>query len=216
MKDLGSQVHKHLVKLGIETPMLRQDLSGIETMNKLNEIQENMRCVLTSLGMNMRDDSLAETPKRVAKMYCQEIFQGLDYHNFPKMTVIENKMKCNEMVAGQCSIKSMCEHHLVPFIGIAHIAYIPKTKILGLSKFNRLADFFARRPQVQERLTMQISAALQFVLGTMDVAVVVKATHFCVKLRGVQDENSETTTSQMGGRFMKKPELRAEFLALTR
>jgi len=187
---------------------------------KPHELQRGMEtCVediLKILGMDLQDDSLRETPHRVAKMYCDEVFYGLNYNNFPKCSTFENKMQIDEMISGSCSIKSFCEHHLVPFIGVAHIAYIPNTKILGLSKFNRVADFFARRPQVQERLTSQILETLKLVVDTNDVAVVIRATHYCVHLRGVQDLNSVTVTSKMSGKFMDVPELRAEFLALTR
>lgn len=208
--QLGLRVHLQLKKLGIETPMQPQ----IENVDV--HIRLQVRNILTSLGLDLTDDSLKETPSRVAQMFTQEVFWGLNYDNFPKMTTIENKMNYDEMIATSCSVKSICEHHLVPFMGIAHVAYIPKTKVLGLSKFNRLVDFFSRRPQVQERLTAQISSALQLILRTDDVAVVIKATHYCVHLRGVQDERSETVTSQVSGRFLKKPALRQEFLALTR
>lgn len=207
---LGLRVHLQLKRLGLETPM-NTPRSGAAW-----NIEKQIEAALKQLGLDLTDDSLKDTPARVAKMYTQEVFWGLNYDNFPKMTTIENKMKYDEMIAVSCSVKSMCEHHLVPFIGSAHIAYIPKTKVLGLSKFNRVTDFFSRRPQVQERLTAQISAALQFILGTPDVAVVIQATHYCVHLRGVKDENSKTVTSKMSGRFMRKAPLRAEFLALTR
>jgi GTP cyclohydrolase I len=125
-------------------------------------------------------------------------------------------MRYDEMVAVKCTVKSVCEHHFVPFIGIAHIAYIPHDRVLGLSKFNRVVDFFSRRPQIQERLTEQVSAALRYILQTNDLAVVIQAKHFCVALRGVQDHLSDTTTSKLKGRFLSVPELRAEFLSLTK
>lgn len=208
---LGQEVHDVLKDRGIETPIMEpmEDADGI--------IKQSMRMMMLALGLDVLDnDSLEGTPERVAKMYTQEIFWGLNYANFPKMTTIENKMRYDEMISCKCTVKSMCEHHFVPFIGIAHVAYIPNTKVLGLSKFNRVVDFFSRRPQVQERLTAQIQYALGYVLGTSDVAVVVKAQHYCVHLRGVQDTNSETITSAMGGKFFSIPTLRQEFLALTR
>ena len=207
---LGELVRLNLQKKGIETPHSKMSSRADE------QIQYHMRGIMTSLGLNLDDDSLRETPFRVTKMYTQEVFYGLNYANFPKCTTIDNKMHYDEMIATKCSIRSMCEHHFVPFIGTAWIAYLPKTKILGLSKFNRVTDFFSRRPQVQERLTAQITATLQLILETQDVACVIRAQHMCVQLRGSQDHIGETVTSQMGGRFLKKPALRQEFLDLTR
>lgn len=212
--ELGKRVAQMLLDRGIETPMVKEEL--IHPDHKFDTIKASHMATMTSLGLDLRDDSLCETPKRVAKMYCQEIFTGLNYNNFPAATVVENKMKYDEMIAGKASIMSLCEHHFVPFVGHAHIAYIPNTKILGLSKFNRIADFFSRRPQIQERLTEQIHATLCMLLETEDVAVVIRAEHFCVKLRGVKDSISSTVTSKLAGRFKTKPELRQEFLSLTR
>lgn len=213
MKDLAQAVRDRLESKGIETPM-----SGPIGSNfaKVVTVQDHLRQIMIALGLDLSDDSLMNTPRRVAKMYCEEVFYGLDYENFPECSTFENKMQVDEMISGSCSINSFCEHHLVPFIGVAHIAYIPNTKILGLSKFNRVADFFSRRPQVQERLTSQIMETLKMVVDTEDVAVVIRATHYCVHLRGVKDLNSSTVTSKMSGRFMTIPALRAEFLALTR
>jgi GTP cyclohydrolase I len=150
-----------------------------------------MREVVETLGLDLSDDSLAETPHRIAKMYVREIFSGLDYSEFPKLSLIENKMGVNEMVkVRDIELVSTCEHHFVTIDGTAKVAYIPKDKILGLSKINRLVRFFAKRPQVQERLTRQILVALQALLGTDDVAVSIDATHYCVKSRGVMDSNS--------------------------
>jgi GTP cyclohydrolase I len=210
--SLGLEVHKHLLKLGIETPALFPS----EVKISQQRIAEHFQAIMKELNLDMSDDSLSRTPERVAKMYAEEIFWGLDYRNFPRCSSINNKMRYDEVVSCKCTVKSSCEHHAVPFIGIAHVAYIPHTKVLGLSKFNRVVDFFSRRPQIQERLTAQIQKTLEFVLDTSDVAVVVKAQHYCVHLRGVEDTNSETTTSAMGGRFLSVPALRQEFLALTR
>lgn len=211
-RTIADLVENRLLELGLETPL---DVP-LPDFSKQSQIKEHIRQIMIALGLDLRDDSLKETPGRVAKMYCEEVFYGLDYANFPACSTFENKMKVDEMVSGSCSINSFCEHHLVPFIGVAHIAYIPSTKILGLSKFNRVADFFARRPQVQERLTSQIFEALCVILDIENVAVVIKATHYCVHLRGVKDLNSVTTTSKMGGKFMTVPALRNEFLSLTR
>ena len=165
------------------------------------------------LGLDLRDDSLADTPRRIAKMYVNEIFAGLDYSNFPKLTVIENKMRVDEMIkVGSVDLSSTCEHHFITIDGAASVAYIPNEKVIGLSKINRIIRFFAQRPQVQERLTEQVLVALQALLGTDDVAVNITATHFCVKARGVMDSNSKTTTTALGGSFKSNPDTRKEFL----
>lgn len=223
---LGLMVHKYLTQLGIETPAEFADYSDdrinqvyhaqIE-QSSLNQIQMDFRTIMKFLNLDLTDDSLRDTPARVAKMYVKELFTGLDYRNFPKCTVVENKMKYDELVISRgIEIKSVCEHHWQPIVGRAHIGYIPRANVLGLSKFNRVAQFFARRPQVQERLTVQIAAALQLILETDDVAVIIEAEHFCVKMRGVEDFCSDTVTSKMGGKFMEKPALREEFLELCR
>jgi GTP cyclohydrolase I len=208
--ELGARIHKILNSDCIETPM-----SSYTGRNK-EYIEKSVATILGELGLDLHDDSLRETPRRIAKMFTQEIFYGLDYDNFPRCSAVSNKMRYDEMVAVKCTVKSVCEHHFVPFIGIAHIAYIPHDRVLGLSKFNRVVDFFSRRPQIQERLTEQVSAALRYILQTNDLAVVIQAKHFCVALRGVQDHLSDTTTSKLKGRFLSVPELRAEFLSLTK
>ena len=165
------------------------------------------------LGLDLTDDSLCDTPRRVAKMYVNEIFSGLDYSNFPKLTVIENKMRVDEMVrVKDIDLSSTCEHHFITIDGKASVAYIPKDKVIGLSKINRMVRFFARRPQVQERLNEQLLVALQTLLETDDVAVSISATHFCVKARGVMDANSSTATTSLGGCFKNNPDTRKEFL----
>lgn len=172
-----------------------------------------MREILTLLELDLADDSLEETPRRIAKMYVDEVFSGLDYKNFPKITVIENKMSCSEMVrVKDITLTSTCEHHLVTIDGQAAVAYIPRSKIIGLSKINRIVRFFAQRPQVQERMTQQILVALQTLLESDDVAVTIDATHYCVKSRGVMDATSVTTTTALGGIFKSNPATRAEFL----
>lgn len=213
-KALGQRVSTALINLGIETPMSPK--LHIDKMSSRDTIELCQYRILASLGLDTRDDSISGTPRRVTKMYCDEIFSGLDYDLFPKCTTVENKARYDEVISVRgADVLSVCEHHFIPFIGHADVAYIPSTKILGLSKFNRVVDFFSRRPQIQERLTLQIYAALSLILETEDVAVVIKAEHFCVRLRGVKQQ-SETITSKMGGRFMSKPELREEFLTLTR
>lgn len=205
---LGQEIHAMLVAKGIETPM-----SGANFANKRELIDNAFFNIMTWMGLDLKDPSLKDTPKRVAKMFCEEIFTGLDYKNFPECTAIPNDMNYDEMIVTTAAVKSTCEHHCVAILGQATIGYIPGGRLLGLSKFNRVVDFFARRPQVQERLTAQISAALQHILQTDDVGVVIDAEHLCVKFRGVQDAASHTITSQLGGRF-RDGTVRSEFLAL--
>ena len=199
---------------GLETPLVANGLNG---QQKKEKIEGHMRAIMETLGLDLTDDSLAETPHRIAKMYVNEIFSGLDYATFPKVTVIENKMKVDEMImVRDISLTSTCEHHFVTIDGLAHVAYIPRGKVIGLSKINRIVQFFARRPQVQERLTQQILLALQTLLGTKDVAISIKATHFCVKARGVRDATSATTTTSLGGLFKSSQNTRQEFLRAVR
>ncbi|MGD2130322.1 MAG: GTP cyclohydrolase I FolE [Lysobacterales bacterium] len=203
-------VRRTLIEQGLETPMIENDLSP---QQKYERIRELMADVVATLGLDLEDDSLAETPHRIAKMYVHEIFSGLDYRHFPKLSLIENKMGANEMVKiRDIDLTSTCEHHFVTIDGTAKVAYIPKDKIIGLSKINRLVRFFGQRPQVQERLTRQILVALQTLLGTDDVAVSIDATHYCVKSRGVMDTNSQTSTTALGGCFKENIHTRAEFL----
>ena len=203
-------VRNTLIQQGLETPMID---TGLNPEQKYQRIKELMSDVVSTLGLDLSDDSLAETPHRIAKMYVHEIFSGLDYSEFPKLSVIDNKMGANEMVkVRNIDLTSTCEHHFVTIDGVAKVAYIPKDKIIGLSKINRVVRFFGRRPQVQERLTRQILVALQALLKTDDVAVSIDATHYCVKSRGVQDSNSQTSTTALGGCFKENIHTRAEFL----
>ena len=173
-----------------------------------------MTDVMHTLGLDLDDDSLVETPHRIAKMYVNEIFSGLDYAGFPRISMIDNKMGADEMVRiREIDLTSTCEHHFVTIDGQARVAYLPGKKVIGLSKINRVVRFFAQRPQVQERLTRQIQVALQTLLETDDVAVSIEATHYCVKSRGVQDSNSVTSTRALGGRFASETSLRTEFFA---
>ncbi|PMM46115.1 GTP cyclohydrolase I FolE [Vibrio splendidus] len=195
---------------GLETPMTPSEMNPNQ---KYNRIKGLLTEVVSTLGLDLTDDSLAETPHRIAKMYVHEIFSGLDYNNFPKISVIDNKMSVDEMVkVSNIDLTSTCEHHFITIDGLAEVAYIPETKILGLSKINRIVRFFAQRPQVQERLTQQILVAIQTLVETENVAVTIKATHYCVKSRGVMDANSETSTTALGGIFKTNPQTRAEFL----
>lgn len=203
-------VRDTLVAKGLETPLLPSDMSADE---KYLRIKGLLTEVVSTLGLDLQDDSLAETPHRIAKMYVHEIFSGLDYQNFPSISLIENKMAVDEMVkVSDINLTSTCEHHFVTIDGLAKVAYIPKNKILGLSKINRIVRFFAQRPQVQERLTQQILIAIQALTETDNVAVSIEATHYCVKSRGVMDVNSSTSTTALGGIFKSNPQTRAEFL----
>jgi GTP cyclohydrolase I len=186
--------------------------SSQEDSEKASAIEKHVESILGILGLDLKSDSLQRTPQRVAKMLVSELFQGLDSSSFPKITVQRNDFGYHEMLL-ECkiNIQSMCEHHLMPIIGYCHIAYMPKDKVVGLSKLNRVAQYFARRPQVQERMTKQIMDCLVDVLENEDVAVVVDALHLCVRMRGIQDTGSLTRTQSFSGRF-KEPALRREFL----
>jgi|TARA_R100000005_G_scaffold65943_1_gene34535 GTP cyclohydrolase I len=203
-------VRNALLERGLETPMIQNGLSRDE---KYRRIVQSFTDITRTLGLDLNDDSLAETPHRIAKMYVDEIFSGLDYSRFPKISVIANKMQVEEMVqVDDIDVVSTCEHHFVTIDGRARVAYIPKDKVIGLSKINRIVRFFAQRPQVQERLTQQVLVALQTLLDTDDVAVTIDAVHYCVKSRGVMDSNSRTRTTSLGGAFKSDPSTRAEFL----
>ena len=211
---LGQKVHEHLVKVGVETPTFE---TSIERKDKITEIQKSFSHIMQVLGLDLDDDSLRETPLRVAKMYVNEIFWGLDYEAFPKCTTVDNKMKYNEMVVERnVNVQSNCEHHFVIIDGLATVAYVPKNKVLGLSKINRIVEYFSKRPQIQERLTEQVFHALQFILETEDVAVMIDAQHYCVKSRGVEDTGSSTVTVRLGGGFKEDPAARNEFLSIAR
>lgn len=203
-------VRDALVAAGLETPM--RD-TGMSPKQKYDRIRRLMTDVVETLGLDLQDDSLAETPHRIAKMYVHEIFSGLDYRQFPKLSLIENKMGADEMVKiREINLTSTCEHHFVTIDGVAKVAYIPADRIIGLSKINRIVQFFGQRPQVQERLTRQILVALQTLLGTENVGVSIDAVHYCVKSRGIKDSNSQTSTTALGGCFSDNIHTRAEFL----
>jgi len=213
--ELGRKVHDHLVACGVETPT-NYDTSGhLSAPEKIDLIQKKFADIMTTLGLDLSDDSLIDTPRRVAKMYVSEIFWGLDYDAFPKCTTVDNKMKYDEMVVERnINVQSNCEHHFVVIDGLATVGYIPNEKVLGLSKINRIVEYFSKRPQIQERLTEQIYHALQFILGTDNIGVVIDAQHYCVKSRGVEDTGSSTVTSKLGGCFKNEPQVRAEFMRM--
>lgn len=208
--ELGLRVHEHLKKMGVETPTYQGSLDRKE---KIAEIEKSFSHIMNVLGLDLADDSLAETPNRVAKMYVNEVFWGLDYEAFPKCTTVENKMNYDEMVVERnVNVQSNCEHHFVVIDGFATVGYIPERKVLGLSKINRVVEYFSKRPQIQERLTEQIYHALQYILETDNIGVVIDAQHYCVKSRGVEDVGSSTVTSKLGGVFKSDPAVRTEFM----
>jgi GTP cyclohydrolase I len=207
----AESVRNALMENGLETPMIE---NGLSNDHKYERIKSLMTEVVRTLGLDLNDDSLQETPHRIAKMYVSEIFSGLDYIQFPKLSLIENKMGSDEMIkVGNIELTSTCEHHFVTIDGKASVAYVPAKHIIGLSKINRIVRFFSQRPQVQERLTKQILVALQTLLNTEDVAVRIDATHYCVKSRGVMDSGSQTVTKALGGCFKLDSDRRMEFLA---
>ena len=203
-------IEDHILS-SIETPLHREAFN-IDDQLKIELIEKNFREIMHVLGLDLSDESLKDTPKRVAKMYVKEIFSGLNPENKPQPTLFENKFNFREMlIERNITIYSYCEHHFVPIIGKAHIAYLPGKFVIGLSKLNRIAQYFAKRPQVQERLTIQIANELKEVLQTEDVAVLIEADHLCVASRGVSDINSSTVTSSFHGKFLNT-EIRNEFL----
>ena len=194
---------------GLETPM-REDAFSISDDEKKSKIEYHFTEIMNALGLDLTDDSLKGTPKRVANMYIEEIFSGLNPANKPKIALFDNKYQYNQMlVEKNITFYSNCEHHFVPIIGKAHVAYISSGKVIGLSKLNRIVQYYAKRPQVQERLTNQIAEELKAVLQTDDVAVIIDAKHLCVSSRGVKDDTSSTVTSFFGGQF-NSPEKIAE------
>ncbi|PHN92295.1 GTP cyclohydrolase I FolE [Maribacter sp. 6B07] len=197
----------------IETP-LRPNAFDKSDDEKIESIQHHFSKIMEELGLDLTDDSLSGTPYRFAKMYVKELFYGLNPKNKPKLSVFENKYEYKKMLIEQnITIDSSCEHHFLPIVGYAHVAYIPQKKVIGLSKINRLVDYYARRPQVQERLVLQILNDLQEALGTEDVIVSVTAKHLCVSSRGIKDQSSFTTTLEYGGRF-SETDIRNEFLKI--
>lgn len=195
----------------VDTPM-RDDAFDISDDEKMAIIEDKFRDIMETMGLDLTDDSLRGTPHRVAKMFIKEIFYGLNPANKPKISVFENKFKYNEMlVEKNINMNSTCEHHFLPIIGKAHVAYISNGEVIGLSKINRIVDYFARRPQVQERLTVQIADELRKILKTDDVAIIIDAKHMCVSSRGIQDESSSTVTAEYSGKFKDKA-VRDEFL----
>ncbi len=184
-----------------ETP-LKADAFDLDDESKIDIIEEHFRRIMDTLGLDMSDDSLSGTPHRVAKMYVKEIFHGLNPDNKPFLKTFKNKYNYDEILLEKnIAVKSYCEHHFVPITGKAHVAYISSGRVIGLSKLNRIVDYYSRRPQVQERLTVQIANELKKALNTEDVAIIMEAKHMCVSSRGIQDEDSTTVTSSFSGKF---------------
>lgn len=210
---LGQEIHEHLKSIGMHTPV-DENAIQVDAKTKIEQIEHHMTEVWKILGMDLTDDSLVETPKRIAKMMVLEHYWGLIPENFPKNTCIENKMNCDEMVTlVDIPVMSNCEHHGVTFTGTACVSYIPNKKVIGISKLARVVEYFSRRPQVQERLTSQIYHALTYLLETENVAVGISAQHYCMISRGVEAPNTFTRTSKLGGAYRHVPETRAEFMS---
>jgi len=214
-EELYDEIGDNHVVFSHHTP-LRKDAFDISDEEKIEQIDQNIKNILTILGMDLTDDSLKGTPNRVAKMFVKEIFGGLNPAKKPSSSTFQNKYKYNQMlVEKNIIVYSTCEHHLLPIVGRAHIAYISNGTVVGLSKMNRIVDYFAKRPQVQERLTIQIVRELQRVLNTENVACVIDAKHLCVNSRGIKDIESSTVTAEFGGKFMNE-QTRSEFLEYIR
>ncbi len=208
---LSDNIGDNHIGTSIENPM-RKDAFDLTDEQKIELIKKDVSNILTTLGMDLTDDSMKGTPNRVAKMFVKEIFGGLNPSKKPSSSTFENGYKYGEMlVEKNITLYSTCEHHLLPIVGRAHVAYISSGKVIGLSKMNRIVDYYAKRPQVQERLTMQIVKELQKALNTEDVACVIDAKHLCVNSRGIRDIESSTVTSEFGGKF-KDEKVRREFL----
>ena len=209
--DIIDEVGDNHMMTSADTPM-RSDAFELSDEEKIAEIETHFEKIMHTLGLDLTDDSLKGTPKRVAKMFVKEIFGGLDPDNAPLASTFDNKYNYTEMlVEKDITVYSTCEHHFLPIVGKAHVAYFSEGKVIGLSKMNRIVDYYAKRPQVQERLTMQVVKHLQKYLGTEDVACVIDAKHLCVNSRGIRDIQSSTVTSEFGGKF-KDAEVRKEFL----
>ncbi|HSN47129.1 MAG TPA: GTP cyclohydrolase I FolE [Flavobacterium sp.] len=210
-EEFHDEIGDNHISLSAQNPV-REDAFNITDDEKIEKIRKDVENILLTLGMDLTDDSLKGTPNRVAKMFVKEIFGGLNPAKKPSASTFENGYKYGEMlVEKNITLYSTCEHHLLPIIGRAHVAYISKGRVIGLSKINRIVEFYSKRPQVQERLTMQIVQELQIALGTEDVACIIDAKHLCVNSRGIKDIESSTVTSEFGGQF-KSEQTRRELL----
>lgn len=214
-EDVIERTEENYFNAGVETP-LNKNAYLKDDDEKIRMIANHFKSIMHILGLDLNDDSLKQTPHRVAKMYVKEIFSGLNPANKPEVSLFENKYQYNKMlIEKNITLFSYCEHHFVPIVGKAHVAYISKGKVIGLSKINRLVQYYAKRPQVQERLTNQIAEGLKKAIGTEDVAVMIDAVHLCVASRGIKDTNSSTITTQYSGKFLEE-ETKNEFLTLVK
>lgn len=210
-EDFQDEIGDNHIATNAQNP-IRKDAFALSDEEKMESIKNDVQNILNTLGMDLTDDSLKGTPNRVAKMFVKELFGGLNPNKKPSASTFENNYKYGEMlVEKNITLYSTCEHHLLPIIGRAHVAYISSGRVIGLSKMNRIVEYYSKRPQVQERLTMQIVQELQIALGTQDVACVIDAKHLCVNSRGIKDIESSTVTSEFGGKF-KDEKTRREFL----
>ncbi|MDD3722378.1 MAG: GTP cyclohydrolase I FolE [Lutibacter sp.] len=213
IQDIFELIGEDHVATAFETP-LREDAFAISDDLKVELIQEHFKEIMSILGLDLNDDSLSGTPYRVAKMYVKEIFGGLNPKNKPDAKLFENKYRYNEMlIEKDITLFSYCEHHFLPIIGSVHVAYISSGKVIGLSKINRLVQYYAKRPQVQERLTNQIAEGLKKALNSEDVAVIIEAVHLCVSARGIKDTNTKTITAHYSGKFQDE-KTKTEFISL--
>lgn len=212
---LGQEIKQYLAKHNVESPIDFQKYNALSVKEKEAKITDLMTEVLNTLGFDLSNDSVEGTPRRVAKMWVSEVMSGLNYDNFPRIMTFENKFEAAGMVVEKdVQSMSLCSHHLVTIDGSATVAYIPNEKVIGLSKINRVVEFFSRRPQEAERLTLQIFYALEYILGTSDIAVYLNGVHYCVKARGIMDSSSSTSTVKLGGKFLTDPQVRSEFYGI--
>ncbi len=211
MVEINKDIDEHLGRNSIDTPIIKKAFD-IPDEKKIEIIEKHFTAIMETLGLDLTDDSLRRTPHRVAKMYVREIFSGLNPDNKPKISLFDNKFNYDDIIVEKdITVHSNCEHHFVPFIGLAHVAYISSGKVIGLSKINRLVHYFCKRPQLQERLTLQIANEIQKVAETDDVAVLIDAKHMCVASRGIQDNSTSTITAKYFGK-LKEPDMKAQFL----
>jgi len=212
---LGQEVKQYLISMGVESPVDYDVYCSTTSQEKVDLITDRMTDILQTIGFDLSNPSVEDTPKRVAKMWVNEVMTGLDYDNFPRIMTFPNEFNTTGMVVERgVTSMSLCSHHLVTIDGTATIAYIPKDKVPGISKIARVVDFFSRRPQEAERLTLQIYYALQYVLETDDIAVFLDGVHYCMKSRGVKDANASTSTVKLGGDFLNDPAVRQEFYGI--
>jgi len=211
-KNFMEEIMKSNTNEVITSTLLREDAFELNDEQKIYKIEHHFAQIMKTLGLDLNDDSLSNTPRRVAKMFVKETFSGLNPVNEPEVTLFENKYEYNRMlVEKNITLFSTCEHHFVPIIGKVHVAYFPDKEVIGLSKINRIVQYYAKRPQVQERLTIQIAEALKSIFGHDDVAVLIEADHLCVASRGIKDTNSNTITSSYSGKF-ENQNIKQEFL----